>query len=190
MAHGIGGAGNKVVGRAWVAAAETLKVVCEEGLEGRLVAVGLAALATVVTALIAGPGTSMSTPSMTDVRRYWRSRTPRLYILPKPTMPPSATVAVVSEALLRQEGQLELQSIGVLRKLTQKRGAGRVREAHAVTEKVMKVGLRTFPGRPRALNSAQHHRRIEARHCKVALQVESRELVVRVIGCSGVGDWK
>ncbi|GIX64970.1 uvrABC system protein A [Babesia caballi] len=103
-------------------------------------------------------------------------------------MPPAATFIKISERLLRQ-GQLKLQGIGVLRKLTQKRGTGRVPKAHAVAEEMMEVGFLTFLGHPMPLKSAQDHRRIEARHSEVALQVESRELIIILVR-GGVCDVK
>ncbi|GIX65239.1 DNA helicase [Babesia caballi] len=167
-----------------------MKLVREEGLERGSFAL-TAAFGVVVTALAAGPGTSMSTPRMAKMGGHIGQRVPlRLYIFPKPTMSPDATIIKISGTLLRQEGQLKLQSIGVLRKLAHKRGTGRVREAHAVAEKVMKIWLINTCGCTWPLKSAQNHRRIKARHSEVTLQVGGTEGVGSYGRFTGVGDRK
>ncbi|GIX62703.1 phosphoenolpyruvate synthase [Babesia caballi] len=140
MAHGIGGAGSKVVGCAWLAAAKTMKVVGEEGLEGGRFALTAAVGGTGAFVLTFPPGVAFTIGMAKMGGRSNIRALRRLYLFPKPTMPPAATFIKISERLLRQEGQLKLQSVGVLRKLSQKRGTGRVRKCHAVTEKEMKPG--------------------------------------------------
>ncbi|GIX65083.1 glucans biosynthesis glucosyltransferase MdoH [Babesia caballi] len=184
-------------------AAETLKVVGEEGLERGSLAVGATVGAD--AALIVGAGGGVGTTgsillTIVPTLRAVHTRIPiayvgtgrvigsRINLFSKPTMPPTAAIIKISETLLRQEGQLKLQSISVLRKLAQKRGTGRVREAHAVTEEMMKVGFLTFLGGPRPLKSTQDHRRIEAGHSEVTLQVSGTEGVGSCGRFTGVGD--